>query len=268
MNPLKRNTKDFDLSSLEHIDQPVHIVLSGGGGKGVAHIAFLEKLELLGIRVHSISAASAGTLVGGMYASGMSTQDILRFFLETPLFRYSWLNASTPGVFKAENYREVIQDFIKPSFEDLSIPMYVATTNLEENTSYYFHSGDLITPILASCAVPAMFNPITIDGQLHSDGGVMDNFPVYPFLGSELPILGSYLGRLATKNKDELNSILKISNHSAQLRIHSGENYKFEQTLYTAIYPLDAYRSFDTKLGRPIYETACQFLGLEKRNEE
>lgn len=100
MNANKRTAKSFNLSALESIDRPVHVVLSGGGEKGVAHIAFLKKLELLGIRIHSISASSAGTLVGGMYASGLSTQEILNFFLETPLFRYSWLNTSRPGFLK------------------------------------------------------------------------------------------------------------------------------------------------------------------------
>lgn len=255
----------FRLDELENLDKDkaVHVVLSGGGEKGVAHIAFLEKLESLNIQIHSISASSAGALVGAMYSSGVNLKDILKFFLETPLFQYSWINLRNPGLFKSEKYQALIKDYIPSDFQDLKIPMFVTTTNLEEGTSCYFHSGDLVQPVLASCAVPAMFNPIKIDNQLHCDGGVMDNFPIYPFLGSELPILGSYVSLPKNKETKDLNTILKVTNQSGLLMSHSVERHKFKKTDYTAIFPLGDFSSFDMKLVQPIYNRASDFLKLK-----
>ncbi len=70
------------IDNLNKLDKsvPINLVLSGGGEKGVAHISLLEELEKRNIKINSISACSAGSLVGSMYASGVSAKEILTFF--------------------------------------------------------------------------------------------------------------------------------------------------------------------------------------------
>ena len=54
----------------------VGLALGGGGARGVAHIGVLKALEELGIPVDYIAGTSMGAVVGGLYASGMSPEEI------------------------------------------------------------------------------------------------------------------------------------------------------------------------------------------------
>lgn len=253
-------------SGLGRIDtsKPVNLVLSGGGVKGVAHIALLEYLEKNKIEINAISATSAGALVGALYASGRKPKEILDFFRTTPIFRYSWLNPTIAGIFDSEKYTHVMASFTKERFEELEIPLSITATNLEEGRPVIFDEGLLIRPLVASCAIPAIFSPLTIKNSLYADGGVMDNFPIAPFLNDDHQILGSYVTVPPFKPKSELNSILKVSNHSNSLLMHAANEYKFAQTAYTFIYPLSRFGTLETKSIDRIYEEAKIFLDQEK----
>ncbi len=240
--------------------EKVNVVLSGGGVRGAGHIAYLEKLEELDIQINALSGSSAGALVGALYASGMRPGAILEFFKATPIFRYTWLNPLKAGIFDSSKYEEVIESFVKHSFETLELPLTIVATNIERGASVYFNEGHLIKPLLASCAVPAVFTPVEVNGELYSDGGIMDNFPILPFVHSELPLLGSYVFEPAIKTKEDLSSILKVSNHANNLLLHAANQYKFEQTDHTVIFPLGQFGTFETKRIDEIYAVSKAFL--------
>ncbi len=159
----KYSCKIKDLRRIKS-DIPVNLVLSGGAERGVAHIALLEKLEELGIKIKAISGASAGSLVGVLYASGKTPKEILEFFKSTEIFQFSWISLAKPGIFNIEKYATLLEPHIKSTFEELQIPLTVATTNLNKGVTEYFDKGDLLKPILASCAVPGLFNPLEMNG--------------------------------------------------------------------------------------------------------
>ena len=124
------------ICKVEHLDHPekgVNLVLSGGGVKGVAHIAVLEFFIEREIPIKAISGSSAGALVGALYCSGMSPGDILEYFKSTPIFRYTWLNPIKAGIFDSAKYAQVIQKYVENTFEGLRIPIIIAATNIEEN---------------------------------------------------------------------------------------------------------------------------------------
>ncbi len=252
----------IDQKSINQLDPhiPINLVLSGGGVKGVAHIALLEKLEKKGIKINAISGSSAGALVGVLYAAGYATPEILEFFRTTPILRYTWLTPLKAGIFDSEKYEAIFKKLVPEKFEQLEIPLYVASVNIEKGKVVYFSQGDLIKPILASCAVPAVFSPVDIDGELFSDGGVMDNFPIKPFLKKNVPILGSYVACPSNKQKEELNTILKVSQHSNSLLLHAANKYKFDEIDFTISFPLGDYSTFDTKKIDNIYSEAQSFL--------
>ena len=239
---------------------PINLVLSGGAEKGVAHIALLEKLEELNIKINAISACSSGSLVGAMYASGMRPKEILNFFKTTEIFQFSWITIAKPGIFNSSNYARLIEDKIKSTFEELKIPLTVSTTNLNRGTTQYFYEGDLLKPVLASCALPGLFNPVRIDGMLYSDGGIIDNFPTTPFKDSEYPIIGSYVVYPSEKTSEELNTTLKVLAHTSKLLMLSSEEHKFFKTYATICFPLGEYSGFSTKEVDAIYETAKKYI--------
>ena len=242
----------------------VNLVLSGGGVKGVAHIALIEYLEEAGIKINAISGSSAGALVGALYGSGLRPEQILDFFKSTPLFRYTWLNPTKAGFFDSDKYECIIDKYVKDDFESLNISLHIAAVNIEKGEETYFDKGKLVKPLLASCAVPAVFSPVEIDGALYSDGGVMDNFPIHPFKENKLPLLGSYVCKPDIKEKKGLNSILKVTNHSNALLMYSANAYKFSYTDNTVVFPLGKYSTFDTKSIDDIYEEAKTFLGKHR----
>ncbi|MEM9545198.1 MAG: patatin-like phospholipase family protein [Bacteroidota bacterium] len=246
----------------------INLVLSGGGVKGVAHIALLEYLEELGVTINAISGSSAGALVGALYCSGLTPKEILAFFKTTPIFRYTWLNPIKAGIFDSEKYALVLEQKIKYRFEDLQIPLTIAATNIEKNKATYFNQGEVTPPLLASCAIPAVFSPVPIEGELYSDGGVMDNFPIRPFLNEGFPIIGSCVCKPEVQSSKDINSILKVTNHTSSLLLYAANAHKFKDTLTTIDFPLGAYGSFDTKKIKRIYQKAREYLQMETQNDE
>ena len=90
-------------------DKTIGLVLSGGGVKGIAHIGVLKALMQRDIYPDIISGASAGALVGGLYADGASVEDMLSFFKETPLLKYNFMTINKPGLFDTDKYHFYIK---------------------------------------------------------------------------------------------------------------------------------------------------------------
>ena len=251
-----------DLQKLKELKagESINLVLGSGSHKGVAHIALIEKLEEMNINIKSISGCSTGALVGSMYASGIRPQEILKFFQETDLLQFSWLTYSLPGIFDAYNYKKFLKGTIKDTFEELNIPLYVNATNMEQGHNRYFNSGDLIDPVLASCTIPGIFNPILIDGELYSDGAVMNGFPLAPLKQFEGKIIGSFLHYPSTPTKKELNTTLKVIKHSRKLAYLAKEEYKFHDTFLTICFPVEHLSSYRNKVVNKIYKVSKAYL--------
>lgn len=253
------------VADLEKLDKnvPINLVLSGGGVKCAGHIALLEKIEELGLKINAISASSGGALVASMYASGLPFQKILSVLKETPLFKASYFSFTKPGIFDTYYFKAVLEENIKPKFSDLSIPLIVTASNMEKGKSCYFKEGDLFKPVLASCAIPGIYTPIKINNVLYSDGGVLDNFPIKPFLKSELPLVGSYVSTPPKRTKDELNTTFKVLVQAGFLMTYSAEKFKFKQTDITIKFPVHTYSALDNKEAENIYKECKEFLKKE-----
>ncbi len=157
----------------------IGIVLSGGGFKGVAHIGVIHALEEAGMTVDFVSGASAGAIVGSLYAGGYAPEEIKNFFTKTPLFKLNRFSRKKAGFLDSEKfYNDLLTYFPENSFESLHKKLFVTATNLIEGTTKVFNTGELIKPLLASAAFPGVFTPVTINNELYADGGILDNFPV------------------------------------------------------------------------------------------
>lgn len=256
----KSDSKDLSRLNSLNSENPINLVLGGGGALAVAHIALLEKLEKENISINAISGNSAGALVGALYCSGQGPQDILTFFKSTPIFKYTWLNPIKAGIFDSLEYEKVICNDIRSTFEELDIPLYVAATNMERNQISYFNSGSLIPRVLASCAFPIVFSPVEIEGELYSDGGILDNFPISPFQEDSHTRIGSYLGQPKPKGKSALDSTLKVAIHANDLLLYAANKHKFSKIEYVVDFPLGEFGAFDSDRIDEIYEAAQKYL--------
>lgn len=157
------------------------IALSGGGIRGIAHLGVLKAFDEYGISPKKVSGTSAGAIVGALYCQGYSPEEIMKIIHETNYFRLLRPAISWKGLFRIETLVDVFKDFFPHnSFSKLTIPLSVAATDISLGEVVYFEEGELIPPILASCCIPGMFEPIVYNSRYLVDGGVLNNLPIEP----------------------------------------------------------------------------------------
>lgn len=191
----------------------IGLVLSGGGARGLTHVGVLKVLERERIPVDVIAGTSMGAIVGGLYASGMSAQDV-----EREVMRLDWDNVFASRVERRElSQRRKEQDVeVSPllelgvgrdglrapigpvssrgleahlrrltlparqvaDFDALPTPFRAVATDMETGLPVILRSGDLATALRSSMSVPGVFAPVEVDGRILGDGGLVNNTPV------------------------------------------------------------------------------------------
>jgi len=155
------------------------LVLSGGGARGIAHIGAIQALEEHGLYPDLIAGASAGAIVGTLYASGMSPKDMLDFVREISLFKIFKPELPYAGLVKLTYLKNRILEVVpEDTFEALERKLLVATSNLNTGKCVLFESGSLSKAVVASSSIPLLFKPMRIEDQLYVDGGLLNNLPV------------------------------------------------------------------------------------------
>lgn len=184
-------------------ERRIGLALGGGGARGLAHIQVLETLDEMGIRPHLIAGTSIGAVMGALYASGLSGKEIRDLVHEwqtpRPEKRKSFLDRhdlrrwaalfdpsfDRSGLFKGEKIIKFLSDYIKcETFEELTIPLRVTSADYGDASEVVFSTGDLLTAVRASIAIPGVFTPVEMNGRLLLDGGVVNPLP-YDLLQDE-----------------------------------------------------------------------------------
>jgi NTE family protein len=195
-------------------DRPrIGLALGGGGARGGAHVGVLKVLDELRIPVDCIAGTSMGALVGATFAAGATAAEI-----EEEILAISWSAAlglererdvlpmqrklagvthsnnvlfgisdgrlrARGGVLVSQHVEEVLRRLAGPTreitdFDRLPIPFRAVATDLAAGRMVVLGEGDLTKAMRASMAVPGVFSPVVIDGQVLADGGMMRNLPV------------------------------------------------------------------------------------------
>ena len=224
---MKNNLKSAKSDNIK--TKKVGLVLSGGGVKGVAHIGMIKALKEYEIEADFVSGTSVGALVGALYANGSSIEQMLAFFRETPLLKYNFFTFVKPGLMDTEKYHELFKrHFQEDSYEALKKKLYVTATNLQDGDQRLFSSGELVQTLLASAALPPVFGPVEINGQLYGDGGIMNNFPVEVLMDKCDFIIGSNVSVIKHIPKKAINSSLKLTNRVTSLMIYASNRQKLK----------------------------------------
>ena len=156
------------------------LALSAGAAKGLAHIGVIKVLQEHDVPIDFVAGTSAGAIVGGAFASGLKTGEITEFALAASWFKLGRFAFSRFGLLSLEPMRTFIKtNFKADKFEDLTIPFACVSTDLQTgDKTVWQKNGDLATAIVASCAVPGMFVPITDqNGRKQIDGGIVEFTP-------------------------------------------------------------------------------------------
>jgi NTE family protein len=201
----------------ESKSQSVGLVLSGGGAKGIAHIGVIKALEDNDIPIDYITGTSMGAIVGGLYASGYTTDEMMQLIksqdfsywstgkIDPKKVYYFARQESTPALFSlpvnlgdsTTRAEELPASLINPlpmnfafmnlfapytaqcggDFNRLFVPFRCVSSDVDAGHKVVLNSGDLGDAIRTSMSFPLVFQPIKVDGKLLYDGGIFDNFP-------------------------------------------------------------------------------------------
>lgn len=161
------------------------LCLSGGGARGIAHIGVLKALEEHNIFPQFVSGASAGSIVGSLYAAGKSIDEIMGIVHGANIFKIFTFSALglTGGLAKMTYLREILsQELQAHDFEALPSKLFVCVSNINKGKWVIIKSGNIINAVAASSSIPLIFEPVEVNGELYVDGGLLNNFPIEPLL--------------------------------------------------------------------------------------
>lgn len=159
----------------------IGLALSGGAARGIAHVGVLRALEENSIPIDAIAGASAGALVGGSYATGMTIaqlEEMSRTFRWRHTARFSFSRLGLQSNARMETFLRARLPVTR--FEDLKIPFAAIVTDLRTGTPIVLRdTGDLPFAIRASACLPALYVPCRdSEGRFLVDGGLVANLPV------------------------------------------------------------------------------------------
>jgi NTE family protein len=191
----------------------VGLVLAGGGARGLAHIGVIKYLEENNIRAQAVAGTSMGSVIGGLYASGLNAAQIEEVartldwraafddstareqqmyrrkqedfdFLVGAKLRFKDGKLGIPmGAIEGQNLNLILHDLVKHvsgirDFDRLPVPYRAVAADIVTGDAVVIDHGDLAVAMRASMSIPGAFAPIELDGRLLVDGGIAKNIPV------------------------------------------------------------------------------------------
>ena len=237
----------------------IGLVLSGGGARGIAHLGILKALQEKKVKISGISGCSAGAIVGAMFAAGYSPEHILEIVISATTLRAMRPAWSRSGLLKMQKAEEVYLKYIPHnSFERLQIPLTVNATNLYLGETVYFSSGELLKPVMASCCIPGLFEPITFRENILVDGGVMNNMPIEPLLSKYDYIIGSHCNPFGKQTMPK--SMSSIVQKSLFLAINNNSRSRLAQCDLVIEPPaLKLFDPYDVRKASEIFKAGYEF---------
>lgn len=225
-------------------DRPkVGLVLSGGGARGLAHIAAIREIERAGVQIDYIGGTSMGAVIGGFYAAGYNGTQIERLARQIDFFEL----LSNPIVRRYKSYFEkkygahyalslpirngrielpsaysegqrVLQTYTSltrnvhgiSNFDSLSVPYLAIATDLQTGKEVLLNHGFLPQVMYASSTFPTLLVPFQIGGEPLVDGGIVNDFPVQEVIDMGADIIIGVDARGDQRTKEQLKSMSSV----------------------------------------------------------
>ena len=229
--------------TIENTRPKVGLVLSGGGAKGLAHIGVLKVIDSLGIQVDYIGGTSMGAVVGGLYASGYTANQLDSIFsridvdallqdytpresksfyekrndeiyaLTLPFnnFKLGLPSGLSKGLYNFNLMSKLTQHVSDVrDFDKLPIPFLCIATDVETGEQIVLDEGILAQAIIASGALPTLYSPVEINGRLFIDGGVVNNYPVEELKNRGVDFIIGIDVQDGLKNREQLKDVTAV----------------------------------------------------------
>ncbi|WP_373057357.1 patatin-like phospholipase family protein [Zunongwangia sp. H14] len=249
--------------SQQQEDPKVGLVLSGGGAKGLAHIGVLKVLEEAGVRIDYIGGTSMGAIIGGLYASGYTANELDSIFQETNFniliqdnlprsaktfyekedtekyaisLPFNHFKIGFPSsLSKGQNIYNLMSRLTMhvgniSDFSNLPIPFFCTAADIETGEEVILDEGSLAKAVSASGAIPSLFSPVKINGRLLTDGGVANNYPVEELKKRGAEVIIGVDVQDSLINREDLKSVFDILAQIGNFRTISEMKEKIPQT--------------------------------------
>lgn len=280
----------------------IGLTLSGGGAKGLAHIGILKAIDSAGLKIDYITGTSMGAIVGALYASGYSGNDIeslrkdidfdvlfsnnvqlktlsmeekdqySRFAIELPFINNKV--RLTTGVITGQELNMKFSELFfhvynVNNFNDLKIPFKCMATDLETGDLVVMDTGNIITALRATMAIPSVFSAVTRDNKKLVDGGLVRNFPVKNVkeMGADIVI-----GSNVTNGLSKIDKIKNPVDVLMQMAFYREAGDFKEELPLTDIYihmPMEEYNTGSFASGSEIFDigvkTGLQYYPIFKK---
>lgn len=162
----------------------VGLALAGGFARGITHIGVLRILREAGIPIDFVAGTSVGALIGAAFCAGTPLEDMERIGATTNFTDFGRWTPSWLGLATNQRMEKFLARFTPvKTFEEMKIPLAIATTDINAAISVYYTRGPVGLPLRASCAYPGLFVPIQFEGRTLVDG----------FLTAPVPVEGALL---------------------------------------------------------------------------
>jgi len=241
----------------------IGLALSGGGAMGLAEIGVIQWMEENHIPVDRIAGTSMGSIIGAMYATGMSPAEIQKFaekvdwdeaFLPEPVYtRLSYrrkqdrrdfqINAplglkhglNGPNGFNPGHGVGLLLDRIAfpesgiASFDDMPIPFRCVATDMLSGEGVVLRDGSLAQAVRASMAIPGVFTPVEINGRVLADGGMIQNIPVETVLAMQAEAVIAVELRLPPGNLTQLQTLPGVLGRAVDVMVTQNERRSLAQ---------------------------------------
>ncbi len=231
----------------------IGLVLSGGGARGFAHLGVLKALNEKGIYPDVISGTSAGAIAGAFYCDGYHPEEILSFFIEKGLYKYIEFIIPKKGLIKITGLLKLIEGHLRAEcFEELKLPLFTTATDFNNAKPVYFSSGKLLPAVIASSAIPVIFQPFNLNAITYVDGGLTDNLPIEPIKDNCEKIIGVNVNPIGFQR--DFNKLMNIAERTFHIAFNAGLYEKIPQfNLYIQPDALKNYGIFDVSKSPEIF---------------
>lgn len=173
--------RDFNRLGRLLAGNAVTLVLGGGGARGFAQIGIVRAIREARVPIDAVGGTSIGAIIGALVALGWDDERILRsckraFVDDRPLDDYTF---PLFALLRGEKLGRTLRNYMgEVDIVDLWLPYFCISTNLSRGRMEAHHAGALWRAVQASATLPGILPPVIKQGELHVDGGVLENLPV------------------------------------------------------------------------------------------
>jgi len=236
----------------------IGLALSGGAALGLAEVGVIQWMEENRIPVDRIAGTSMGSIIGAMYATGMSPAEIQTFaekidwdaaFLPEPIFsdlsfrrkqdRRDFLISARLGLKQGLSGpngfnpgqgvgllldRIALPEYRIANFDELPIPFRCVATDMLSGDAVVLRGGSLALAVRASMAIPGVFTPVEIDGRVLVDGGLVENIPVETVRDMDADVVIGVQLRTPPADRARLQTLTGVLTRAVDVMITQNEN--------------------------------------------